>query len=564
MILDITQISDILKNRPGEKLIREGKAYADRMRMHLYGEKLSEYLSLIDGFEKSQARDLRAKYAKSNKDLFARLSRPVDKVFSAKGGSVYYNLSDQQQSRAITAAQSLPGGETVRSWVKKHWMPHLLDDPFGLIVMEILPREEAIEARREGRSFVYPTYRPTSDLLDYKPDGSEVEYVIFNLSAAEKKAFGLPADQTFFRVLDDSTDRIVRWDEKETAFEVPSLTLPNYFGYVPAMRISDIINPAKDGYVLGLFDEAVELADQVLLKGSIKAVHDFLHGFPKYSEFADECPTCAGSRFHEGEKCKTCSGTGKKIMVRPSDTKLLNWPENGEPVILPNQVGGYISPDKTFHEIAKADIADLENLMHFTVWGSGGKIKTSGMELSQEGPKTATEVVDGLKPEAARLEQISEMAEKRHKFILDAVVRLNLSLPNYQGASVNYGRRYLLESADALWLRYADARAKGAPQNILDSLLNEYLDANYQSDPIGLAVAKKLMYVEPFVHYTPAQVKGLSPAESDYKAKLYFGEWLATVSEAQLVALEVAQLRELLAAYADAKQLAAPTAAPVA
>jgi len=58
-------------------------------------------------------------------------------------------------------------------------------------------------------------------------------------------------------------------------------------------------------------------------------------------------------------------------------------------------------------------------------------------------------------------------------------------------------------------------------------MLNEYYDAKFMTDPIALRINKKLMYVEPFVHYTAEQVQGLTPDPADYKAKLYFGEWLS-------------------------------------
>ena len=205
-----------------------------------------------------------------------------------------------------------------------------------------------------------------------------------------------------------------------------------------------------------------------------------------------------------------------------------------------------------------ADLSDLENSMHVTMWGSQSNIQTSGMSQKADGSqRTATEAMNEMKPEADRLIAISEMAETRHKFILDAIIRLQVT-PTYQGSSVNYGRRYLLEGPDTIWLKYSDARTKGSPQNILDTLLNEYFEANYQSDPVGLAIAKKLMYVEPFVHLTTQNLQLLTPDPADYKAKLYFSEWLATVNEATLLSSTVEQLKADLLAWSGVKQLPQP------
>lgn len=556
MILTLPDIVDVLKTNPGAVMLREAREYNKRLRLHMYGEGMEEELANIKGFERDHVADLRRKYAKSNKDLFTRLSRPLDKIFTAKGGSVYLNLPDQQSSRAAALAQSLPGDLSVRQWVQRHWMPHMLDDPFGLVFLEILPQREAIKAKQQGRSFVYPTYKPVSCIFDYKPSGNKLEWVVFDLTRQEKQALGVNPDQTHYRVVDDAFDYIIRWDSgTSTALPVDSLTLPNYFAMVPAMLNSDIANPAKEGYLRSLYDEVVELAKQFLLKGSIRSVHDFLHGFPKYSEFASDCHECEGTGYQGGKKCETCGGSGKKSVSSVAEAKLLPFPESGQPVVLPRDAGGYISPDKIYYDISTADLADLETAMHHTVWGVKSAITTSGMAASGDGVKTATEVVDDMKPQADRLAVVSEMAEKRHKFILDAVIRVNLSLPSYKGASVNYGRRYLLEAPDAIWAKYKDARTSGAPQNVLDTLLNEYYDANYQSDPIGLSVAKKLMYVEPFVHYTAQQLQGLGASDEDYKAKLYYGEWLSQVSEAMLIGMDIEELKSNLYSFTQAKSL---------
>ena len=163
-----------------------------------------------------------------------------------------------------------------------------------------------------------------------------------------------------------------------------------------------------------------------------------------------------------------------------------------------------------------------------------------------------------MKPQSDRLIPVSEMAEARHKFILDAVVRLQV-LPSYSGSSVNYGRRYILESPDSLLEKYNKARLAGAPQNVLDGLLNEYYESNYQNDQYSLGIAKKLMYVEPFVHYTSLQLKALDPDPVDYKMKLYYPEWLSTINDAQIIGYSVDELKQQLMAYTASKNLPADT-----
>lgn len=565
MILEQSQIKDIIVNNPGKAMVLKGCQYSKKLRKHLYGDGLDKSQEVITGYEKQDAFDMRKKYCRSNKDLFSRLGRPLDKVFTAKGGSIYLNLSDAQQKRAQQLAQDVVAGLSVRKWIEVMWLPHALDDPFGLIFMELLQQQEAVKYMQQGKSFVYPTYKSIHDIYDYLPNGNKLEWVVFTVSATDKKAYGFKESDEIFRVVDDANDYLVKRDNSNPGDPVQILdayTLTNFFGEVPAVINSDIVDPVSEGCVLSFFDPAIELADEFLLDNSIKRVHKFLHGFPKYSEFADDCPECRGTGYSGADKCGKCKGTGKYSMTRVSDIKLLAWPEGTDTVILPKDVGGYISPDKVFFDISTAELQALEDAMTVTLWGNTQNTRTQPMTAGKTGEvKTATQVVGDMKPQADRLAVMSEMAEKRHKFILDSVIRLNLSLPGYGGSSVNYGRRYLLEGPDEVWTKYSDARTKGAPQNVLDSLLNEYIEAQYQTDPVGLLINQKLMYVEPFVHLTAQQVQTLLPSEDDYKAKLYFSEWLATVNESVLITSDIATLRQELLTFASAKQLPQPAPA---
>lgn len=559
MILSPTDIVRIIKENPGKQQIASARSASKRLRLHLYGEGLDTHLQEIPGFEAKSMRNVRAKYAKSNKDLFSRLTRPVDKVFTAKGGSSYYNLPDEQERRARQLMQSLPGGTSVRKWIETTWKPHLMDDPGGVLLIELLPREEAIQARDRGEAYAYPTYRSSATIYDYQTTGTRVEWIAFSLTSTDKEYYGIPDKEQAYRLIDDAADYIVKKTEFDDVLILERLTLENYFGRVPAMRNSDLADPANDGQVLSFIDPVVELAESFLLDGSIRRVHKFMHGFPKYVEFASECPECRGTGFKEAKSCDHCGGTGKKATIRVNDIKLLSWPgSREEAVIMPADAAAYISPDKTYFDISTADLADLESAMHVTLWGSQAKVQTTGMTTGADGTqRTATEVMDEMKPEADRLAAISEMAEVRHKFITDMILRVH-GFPGYENSSINYGRRYLLESPDAVLARYQDARAKGAPKSVLDTLLNEYYDTNYQADPVGLAIAKKLMYVEPFIHLSEQQLKALMPGEADWKAKLYFSEWLATVNEATLLSSTVQLLRDQLYAFAGTKQLPEP------
>lgn len=557
MTLSELQITEIINTNPNKDLVVKAKTYAKSLRQHMYGENLKESLPTIQGFEKPSLNDMRVKYAKSNKDLFGRLARPVDKVFSAMGGSIYYNLSDGNDRKAMAICSSLPGGYSVKKWLEFFWKPHFLDDPAGIILIEVGDGEKI------ATNVAYPTYKGSATIYDYQPSGSNLEYLVFKLEKQEKKEFGIDVEKEVYRVIDDANDYfVVKNGELVTIMQ--DFTLKNIFGHVPAILNSDIVDPNNPSGRLSIFDEVLDLANEFVVKGSIKVTHDFLHGFPKYWEYADDCTECSGTGNKGADKCSKCKGTGKSLMTKVSDAKLVNYPQSKDDVIVTPNIAGYISPDKTYYEISKADLKDLEALMTHTIWGNSANVKVSGVNGSQEAQKSATQVMEEVKPEASRLSAISDSAEKRHKFIADHAIKAQLDA-NYQGASVNYGRRYLLDGPDEIQTKYIEAKKNGLSVSLLDELLVELIEIKYASDPNGKLIQMKLKDVEPFVHNTIGEVKSWGISDQDFYAKLYFNDWLMTTNDAMLLSMSVELLKEALQAFVT-KKLAnkpQPQGAPV-
>jgi hypothetical protein len=522
----------------------------------MYGEGLGEYLHVIKGFEKPWMRDLRVLYTRTNEDIFDRLGRPKDKVWSARGGSIYYNLSEAQERQAVGLAKDVRNGYSIKEWLENELSPHVDDDPNGVTMLEILPKQEAIRAKREGRSFVYPTYKSIFSIWDYQPKGVMLDYIVFELDNDEREALGYMKGEQVFRLVDDAMDYIL-YVENQVVYTDEENTLINPFGVVPTIINSDIINPMVSGNFLSFYNKVVRLADEYLRKGSIKVTSDFRNGFPKYAELADDCRQCKGIGEFDGKICDECGGYGSAPMVHVSDVKLMPWPKDKDvPFVKPSEVGHYVEPSMNYHEIAVADAVMLENIMTLTLWGVESKLKAVGTNLNGTGEqKTATEITTELKPEAARLWPISKSVERRHKFILDLVIKLQITY-NYPGSAVHYGRRYMQEGPDALLEKYKLAKKEGLAVPVLDDLLIQYYEAEFVSNPLKIAVMTKLMQVEPFVHNTPTQVQSFNLSDDEYKAKLFFGDWLKAQNKAVLYSATSEELRESLMEYARGKQLA--------
>lgn len=519
MILKQGDIKRIIKENPNKAIVQEGQKMNKKLAVHIAGIGMDTYLEQINTFENPDQKKIRQKYARSNVDLFDRLSRPIDEVFSARGGSVYYNLPKAQEAEFRINLSNVEWGYTLRKWMDNIAKVAYLMDPMGLIFVEV------------GNNEAYPTYKSIAGVYDYQLNGRRLDYIIFNTP-----------DKNVYRVVDDAFDRLVKVDG-ESITSIPGKTFPNYFGHVPARIVSDLVRPGMDCFC-SPFWTVVELADEFLREGSIKSVYKLLHGFPRYWQHITSCGDCNGDGLKDGRDCPTCKGTGNKLRYDVADSINLPVPGKDDPKVAPD-VAGYVTPDIEGWQKMTEELQLLEDIMNHTIWGTHQRDEADN--------ETATGRFIDVQPVNRRLNKFSEWGEEIEKFITDELGVFYFP-GSYKGASVNYGRRYLIESPDTVWEKYLNARSTGAPQSTLDELLRDYYYTKYSNDSLELQKHIRLMKIEPFVHLTLTEAKMVAYGTIDYKMKLYFSEWIGTLQESVLLFGTIEALRASLTSYARGKE----------
>jgi hypothetical protein len=551
MILDDQLLKAIIKHDPSIALLAEAQKDASLLNAHITGAGLDTIIRSDDYFEDEQKKNLRQKYARSNRDLFARIHRPIDKVFTAKGGSTIYNLPEAQAKRLAAYLATIRNGMSLRRWIKSIALPAYQIDPMGVIFMEL-------DALRQP----YPTYRSTSDIFRYKLNGRKLEYIIFKLGADDVRLAGrnmgvpdvtlnsifeklpsLNGTPKFLRVVDDVSDKIYRLEGEGQYTEIPELTLPNYWMYVPGMIVSDLVKYNSQCFQSPDAD-IVELANDFLTDCSVFNIWKKLHGYPKAWRTKTACSTCMGSGLVRGVECRDCGGTGNKKKATVRDELIVPIPDDGK---MPTTFGGYITPDITGWELMRNEMTTLEDMMFMTSWGTIMKRPTDKAQ-----PETATSEFINAQAINERLPDFTSWGQTIETFVITAVGQIMFN-QNYQGPSVNYGNRFIIEGPDVLWNKYADARAEGAPQAALDGLLRDYYESRYEGSPMDLNKALKLMKVEPWTHLTIDQVQAASALQVDKIAKTYFSEWVSTKTDMEILSTDEQTLRDDLTAYAEAK-----------
>jgi hypothetical protein len=577
------QIKSIIADNPNKHLIKKARETSAKLVMHLYGTDLSQYILRDTYFENEDAFKSRSEQPVSNKDMFQRLLQQEDVVFTARGGANRYNLPEAREKELGKVLANIQYNLSLRNWVRNFALPAYRSDPMGVIFMEIGQADpESTQPK------CYPTYKSSACIYDYKTKGRELEYVCFELKAHELERYGVSdtsnldvktsAEQKprYFRFVDDSQDRVVKY-ENQTLITLTGIDqenpIANPWGKTPAIIVSDLMHFDDLSCFGSPLSFIVELADCYLRDRSIRDLQKKYHGFAKAVEPLMKCSTCEGTGVTKGSACPDCTpagastGSGYKLRTKVSD--VAKFPID----ILENsnfdfkKIFGFVAPDIETWNKQDSSLEDLEGNIYRTYWGvemegrtAGGRMSPTGSSNMQE---TATKTIANLQPKYARLSATADWAEKLENIIATFVGKL--LFPEFKESQITYGRNWILETPANLLQQYYESRTKGVPDFILNEMLDRYIRAHYQNSPVQMAKYLKLMEVEPFLHIDakfclPPGSSSTSgcvviPTMDDYLAKIYFGEWCSTLTEAYILMTKTDKLKSDLFEYCDQKEI---------
>lgn len=558
-VVPFDQIQQIIKLNPNKELISNARTCANHLMMQVFGTGLDTALPKYNYFESDAIHAERKEGAISNQDLFERILKREEMVFSAQGGVSYYDGLNPEQTMSFDAVlDNIRYNMTIRKWVKEFALNAYRTDPMSVLFVEVSP---------DGKQ-IYPTYKSISCIYDYQTTGRKVEYIAFNMTVSDCISFGV-IDETltdmkqsqttsYYRFVDDRFDYIV----KNTDGAVTEYSkLDMLFDQLPAIITSDLINFQNPARFSSPLDRMVELAQEFLQDRSIRNLSKKYTGFQKVIEPLLQCGTCNGTGYLSGAACPECTtgrqdkGSGFKLVTKVSD--VARFPIDVDSQFDFKKYFGYIAPDITTWDKQDTSLNDLENFMVDTYWGTVNRTTTTGPTQGKTGldsNKTATQVNEDIKPIYARLNMTADWAEQTENALCSFIGEY-IYPDNFKGSARTYGRYYILETPDEIRITYLDAKAKGAPQTTLSEILSKYYHSLYAENKIKLNIALKLMQVEPFVHYTTIQVQAMNPSRVDFFCKMYFSEWLATLTEAYLVITKVDKMLADLIVYATAKMV---------
>lgn len=546
------------------KSIETAREMAAQLSLHVEGTGLQQYLEQINGYENADQFNARQKHAISNTFLTEELLRPTDNAFSAKGGSKSYRFSSNNEANTDGLVQLLTNvnsGMSLTEYIENTWFHYFLVDPNGLIFVQAPTQEQIDQAESEGKvAKAKPVYKSIFNIHDYKPNGQEVDWVIFEPHAIEDVPIEGEAEKTvevkFFWVVDEAFYYLYKIEDGELAIVQ---AVENTFEKVPAVLCSNLPD-YKTGLKRSPIHNQVEFLNKYLVQNSVLSIAEFFYNYPREWTYIDECGFCNGTgkvpmpqkTTHDAiqfSTCSVCDGSGKDTGRDVTDILKLKIPGEGQTKIDPPSGFTYMPPDSWRTMTESVDRS--WDIIYFSHWGTM-------VEKGDSNNETATGRFIDVQPVHNRLEKYSRTIEKTHTSI--ATLLGEYYYPEtFERAVIQYGRRYLVETPDQIWKKYLDSKKENAPVSILDMLLYQFLESEYRENEEMFMYEMKKVMVEPFVHWSVELVRASTTiAFQDKARKEYFNEWCLLQTKQEIIETDIEELKKSLDEFVTSKGIVEP------
>ena len=170
MILDVSDITRIIRTNPYKDCIKTATEQHDVLYMHCTGKGIDGYVKDIKEFMRDGARDTLKDLMRSNRDLIYRVMAPRDKIYTAKGGFENYILPEDKEDEFREYLSNVADGLPIKDWIRLKLQMHYDYDPNGVILIEI-----------NADNIPYPSIKSITDIYDYMPNGRALEYLVLRV-----------------------------------------------------------------------------------------------------------------------------------------------------------------------------------------------------------------------------------------------------------------------------------------------------------------------------------------------------------------------------------------------
>ena len=534
--MKLEEIKEEIKAPKKTKVINKAKAHQNRIKMHVQTEispvmsqPLTEFFAWVGSLiPKDKAKIFKTlfRYPIATNEVTGIVFDRLSRVFDGRNPAMNYQfMNAEQRDDWEYYRQNVLKEPTV--WSSTGWENFKTEINSVLIVD--LP---AIQDPADRYPQPYFYWLPIDQVITYKVDEKtgNMDWIIFKQ----------PGDK--IAVFDDASFRVYKMNNQKSIDDVPEIDAPHDLGYCPARffwnQSLTLLEPDVKAHPLS---KSLANLDWLLFFHFSKHHLDLYGAYPIYSGYEQNC------QYRNDETGEECDGgflknrEGSFILTADG---LARCPKCGDKRIA--GVGSFVEipapgKDAGGNEIADmrnpvqllaADVASLNyNVLEETRLKENIISSVVGVdnEVVNDQAINESQVDATFESQSTILNRIKKGFEEAQTFIDCTICRLRYGKLFISG-NVNLGTEFYTLTPQALREQLKTAKEAGASEAEINAMQNQIIETEYRHNPTELQRMIILADLEPYRHYSRAEVLELKAKnlinDIDLLVKLNFSNFV--------------------------------------
>lgn len=536
MVLDLSQIREILQKPNKKKIIQKAINLQKRIRFHTetnvslydYTEPATIFLDWVSHLLPKDKFDTFThlfRYPLSTSAVLEDVYRELERVFYSRNASSSYQFTSSEMLEDWLNYKKNSLHEP-NIWKTEGWK-RMQISPNSILVID-LPKEQT-----GFRPEPYFYWLEISEAIDYelkKNSTTDFEWLIFK------------QPEHRIAVFDDNSIRIFELDDKNEIKSLENEATHNLGFPLARFFWSTPINEKYIDVKKNPIVKELSRLDWYLFFSISKQHLDLYAPYPIYSAYAADCnyennetgEYCDGGYLRDSDgnyeilsdgSVKRCPCCSEKRIAGPGSFLEVPIPNSTEGISDMRNPVQITTIDKDSLDYNTDELTRLHDEIVVSVVGQGGSAAVSEKEAINE-----TQVAANFESKTSVLNALKTNFETAQKFVEDTICKLRYG-NSFLSSSISWGTEFYVFTIQELYNKYDAAKKMGASEAELDAIMQQILEVEYQNNPIVLQRMQILKQLEPYPNKTLQELTQLYEKDllnvNFIKLKINFSELIA-------------------------------------
>lgn len=514
MVLELSQIREILQKQNKKKIIQKAINLQKRIRFHTetnvslydYTEPATVFLDWVSHLLPKDKYDTFVhlfKYPLSTSAVLEDVYRELERVFYSRNASTSYQFTSSELLEDWLEYKKNSLHEP-SIWKTEGWK-RMQISPNSILVID-LPKNQ-----KSFRPEPYFYWLEISEVIDYelkKGSATDFEWLVFKQPDHK------------IAVFDDTSIRIFEIDDKNEIKSLESTAIHNIGFPLARFFWSTPVNEKYIDIKKNPIVKELSRLDWYLFFSISKQHLDLYAPYPIYSAYEADCnyennetgEYCDGGYLRDSDgnyeilsdgSVKRCPCCSEKRIAGPGSFLEVPVPNSTEGISDMRNPVQITTIDKDSLDYNTDELTRLHDEIVVSVVGQGGSAAVSEKEAINE-----TQVAANFESKTSVLNALKTNFETAQKFIEDTICKLRYG-NSFLSSSISWGTEFYIFTIQELYSKYESAKKMGASEAELDAIMQQILEVEYQNNPIILQRMQILRQLEPYPNKTLQEITSL-------------------------------------------------------